>query len=332
MGEAQSSHSAFAKRLMVSFVSIGERLQLWLLRQSWFENRLLPMMPRTVRWALRRLYAAPIDLAERLSGRDATKPPRSVTFTGTSHDFTASGQELISALQQVAGLTPSSRILDIGCGVGRLGVAALQYLDSSGHYEGIDIVPAGIDWCTQNITSPHNNVHFTLADIYNGEYNPRGTVRANEYRFPFEDNSIDVAVLLSVFTHMLPADVENYISEIARMLRPGGHIYGTWYVLNPESLQLMKTTNASHQFKENRGSYWVRGGRVDELAIAYDETVIRGMHESHGLGDQLMIHYGGWCGRTLEQTDSTFAPLRRVAELAADGGQDTVIAAKGASR
>jgi SAM-dependent methyltransferase len=112
-------------------------------------------------------------------------------------------------------VTPSSHILDVGCGIGRLAVAMPGFLDADGGYEGFDIVPGGIEWCQQHIVSPHSNVRFTLADVYNKEYNPKGRVQPADYRFPYPDGTFDVAVLISVFTHMLPPAVDRYVGSAA---------------------------------------------------------------------------------------------------------------------
>jgi len=50
--------------------------------------------------------------------------------------------------------------------------------------------------------SPYGNVRFTLADVYNKEHNPEGLGAAAGYRFPYPAGTFDVAVLISVLTHM----------------------------------------------------------------------------------------------------------------------------------
>jgi len=45
-----------------------------------------------------------------------------------------------------------------------------------------------------------------------------GTVAASEFVFPFADASFDFVSLASVFTHMLPVDLEHYAGQIARVL------------------------------------------------------------------------------------------------------------------
>ena len=53
--------------------------------------------------------------------------------------------------------------------------------------------------------------------------------------FPCADNSFDLVFLTSVFTHMFAGDVENYLSEISRVLKPGGKCLITWFLLDEVS-------------------------------------------------------------------------------------------------
>jgi SAM-dependent methyltransferase len=166
-----------------------------------------------------------------------------------------------------------------------------------GGYEGFDIVPEGIAWCQQHIVSPHGNVHFTLADVYNKEYNPKGRVQPADYRFPYEDETFDAAVLISVFTHMLPRDVDRYVGEIARVLKRNGRIFATYFVITPELLRLMSSGGGSVHFRHNRGPYWLQSEKVPELGVAYDERYIREVYSGHGLSDPPDVYLGAWCGR-----------------------------------
>ena len=172
-----------------------------------------------------------------------------------------------------------------------------NFLDSDGSYEGLDIVPDAIAWCQQHVKSPRANVNFTLADVYNKEYNPKGGQSAADYRFPWNDDTFDIVVLISVFTHMLPVDLTNYVGEITRVLRKNGHLFATYYLITEESLQLMKSNGRGMQFKIDHGSHWVQSGRNAELAVAYNEQYVREVYAMYGLSDSLKIYYGDWCGR-----------------------------------
>jgi SAM-dependent methyltransferase len=287
------------KQPLLQSVSAVERLRIWLLKQAWFSSVLLPALPRQLRWILRKIYLAPIDLADRLTGRhDPGLPPKAQIFTGMPLDFAASATSTLETICSITDVSPSSHILEVGCGIGRLAIAMPDFLDANGGYEGFDIVPEGIEWCKQHIVGPHDNIQFTLADVYNKEYNPKGSTQPADYQFPYEDETFDLAVLISVFTHMLPVDVDRYVGEIARVLKKNGQIFASCYIITPESLQLMSSGRGSRHFKYNLGSHWIHSKRVPELGVAYDERYLRGIFSKHGLSDPPDIYFGHWCGRS----------------------------------
>jgi cyclopropane fatty-acyl-phospholipid synthase-like methyltransferase len=91
-------------------------------------------------------------------------------------------------------------------------------------------------------------------------------VQPADYRFPYEDDTFDAAVLISVFTHMLPRDVDRYLGEIARVLKRNGRIFATYFVITPESLRLMSSGGGSVHFRHNRGPYWIQSEKVPNSA------------------------------------------------------------------
>jgi ubiquinone/menaquinone biosynthesis C-methylase UbiE len=276
-------------------------LRRWLLDQPLFTSTILPAIPRPLRWAMRRAYLAPADVIDRVAGRRTDMvPPRSKMFVGSVEDFERSGDLLVERLVELGGLTPASSVLDLGSGIGRLAVALTRRLGPSGRYEGLDVVPTGIEWCAEHITPRHPNFRFTLADVYNGEYNPGGTVQPSEYRLPYPDESFDLVVLTSVFTHMLPEDMDHYVDEIARVLKPGGRCFATYSLLNGESRRLMEEGRSDTRFKHAMGPCAVVDEKVPELAVAYEEEYVGEVFRRRGLLTEGGVHYGSWSGRDPE--------------------------------
>lgn len=126
-------------------------------------------------------------------------------------------------LRVFGGLTTDSRVLEIGCGLGRVAYALRVVLQDRGRYHGFDICRDKIEFLNRAFTRARPNFRFAFADVYNTCYNPKGRIRGSEYRFPYPDASFDVVYAASVFTHMLPDTAEQYFREAARVLRPGGH-------------------------------------------------------------------------------------------------------------
>jgi len=156
----------------------------------------------------------------------------------SEEDHIKIGKAIFEMVKQGCSLTPSSTVLDIGCGCGRIAVPMACYL-TSGVYHGVDIVKPMVDWCASQITSRHPNFHFHHADLTNTLYSATGQSNfhfdhadltntldsatgqsAASYVFPFPDKTFDVIFATSVFTHLVKDSAQQYLNEIARMLKP----------------------------------------------------------------------------------------------------------------
>jgi SAM-dependent methyltransferase len=191
------------------------------------------------------------------------------------------------------GLRPEHRVLDIGSGIGNLAIGLLDYL--RGGYDGVEIHPEAVAWCQQAITSRYPGFRFHRADLTSRAYNPRGGQLSSTYRFPFPDRCFDFVLLYSVFTHMLPDDVEHYVREISRVLALGGVCVASYFLLNDES---RRGIDAGHSFMSfdalhSSGLCQLHDPVVPEAAVALDETFVRQVHRHAGL--QLRtVRQGSW--------------------------------------
>jgi SAM-dependent methyltransferase len=210
--------------------------------------------------------------------------------------FKANGEEFLKIYKEICGLRRTERMLDVGCGIGRKTLPLTQYLTRDARYEGFDITRAGIEWCASKITPRFPNFQFQTIEVYNKHYNPQGTCPPSQYRFPCEDGTFSFVVLGSVFTHMLPDGLSNYLSEIHRVLEKGGRCLITYFLLNPESLPLIEAGKSSLDFKFIENGYRLVCKAVPEQAIAFDEDLIMRLYRKVGL-DVTRVDYGSWCGR-----------------------------------
>jgi SAM-dependent methyltransferase len=233
---------------------------------------------------------------EGLRYRNDMIPPKSMSFVGKG-DFVKIGLEFRRHFIELAGLRPEHRVLDVGCGIGRMAIPLTEYLSPAGGYWGFDIVRQGTDWCSARITPKFPNFHFQHSDVYNKHYNPDGQVRACDYRFPFEDDFFDFIFLTSVFTHMVPADLENYLREIARVLKPGGKCLITFLLRNEESAGLIRDGKSDLDFVHEMDGYFTTKPADPEAAIAYDEQIALQFFDRCGLTVEPPVRYGSWCGR-----------------------------------
>jgi SAM-dependent methyltransferase len=265
----------------------------------------LPQIPRPERTRTRlfieavyraepmvRLRGGVADLADALRGtRDPELPPRRLQVAVGAGDFRSIGEQFRRHFVELAGLEPRHDVLDVGSGSGRMAYALKDWL--TGSYEGFDVVPAAVEWCQREITVRHPNFHFQVADIRSERYNPAGSYDAADYRFPYEAASFDFAFLTSVFTHLPRPALENYLAELARVLRPGGRCLATYFLMNDDAVSTM---GGRGEFGFEQGGQFVVDPRVPERAAAFREQDVHELHERNGLPIE-SVHYGSWCGR-----------------------------------
>ncbi len=94
---------------------------------------------------------------------------------------------------------------------------------------------------------------------------------------------------------MLRQDVERYLGELARVLRPGGCALVTWYLVSAETRRLIDDGLPSPPFLPAGDGQWVTDSKEPEAAVAYDEDVVRDLHASSGL-ELVTVRYGTWRG------------------------------------
>lgn len=243
------------------------------------------------------LALGPVDyLARAAKGKTDLPPLHLRRYVGPLRSFESSGTEFMGYLRTLAQLRPDERVLDVGCGCGQMALQLQDYLDENGSYVGVDIHRPSIDWCRKAIGSCRKNFHFEHIDVRNLAYNPNGTQPAEAYRFPFADGSFDFILLKSVFTHMRPADVSNYLSEVARLLTSNGRCLATFFLLNNEQAKLAGKGANALAFDYGEGEWRYVHKHSPESAVAYEEKFVVQLVEQYGLAVKKQI-YGHWSGR-----------------------------------
>ena len=221
------------------------------------------------------------------------------------------GNSVAAMLKNQAGLQPESDVFDVGCGTGRVAMPLTEYL-TTGSYSGIDVVESSVEWCREAFHD-FSNFHFFHVDLYSEFYNSDASFKAEEYRFPFDDESFDVVWSSSLFTHMLLPGVDNYLSEMARVARPGGRIWNSYLLLDEVSEPLVLGPRKDGR----RMQHEVEGGRVGykdkpEHVVGLRKDRIFDLHQKHGL-EIVDVRLSNWSGG---RPDTKFR------------GQDVIVAKK----
>jgi SAM-dependent methyltransferase len=272
----------------------------------------LPHRPfRATRFLVEKLYGArglimpaldAIDLVVRRLRGQADFPPLSArqlvsgTFRASVAEFEAVGRAEARSWEDTMGLLPEHTVLDIGCGCGRVARHLLERLRPPGRYLGADVDARAIEWCQGRLAARHAGALFFHIDAFNSIYNPGSRRPASDYRFPVPDGSVDRIGLSSVFTHMLPEDVQSYLREIARMLAPGGCAYAGVFLLAPHRLAGEAGPVVAARFPFARKGYAFTSEKYPDLEVAYDLDAWRSMVARAGLTLREPVLWGTWPG------------------------------------
>lgn len=237
----------------------------------------------SMRYIVRKLYYLPSDLLRR---RDQLVPPQGLIYTGNG-DFLKAGKDWTDFFVR-HGLAETDAFLDIGSGIGRMAVGLTSVL--KGQYEGFEAMKVGVDWCQKKITPKFPNFHFQHINLHNDLYNKDG-LDAASFVFPYTDDSFDFACAISVFSHMIDTEVDNYLKECSRVMKPGGVLVATFFIIHKG----MEQKHKSFSFNHDRGHYYLMNDKVVSANVAFDYEWLLSRMKTHGL---IVEHYirGSWSG------------------------------------
>lgn len=251
-----------------------------------------------------------LDALDALAGRgDPLVPPRRLRGRVGDSDFVATGEAVADLLVELAGLRAGDRVLDVGCGYGRVARALAARLGAEGSYHGFDASAEAVLWCERRYARLHPGFRFTHLDVGNGVYNPDGALAARDVRFPYDDAAFDIVVVTSVFTHMLADGADRYLAECARVLRAGGRLLATFLLLDDDARARRREGAAAIEFRQEHWPAAFADPARPEEAVGYDEGWVRDRLAAHGLTVTEPVRRGSWSGRT-----------------GADGFQDVIVA------
>jgi SAM-dependent methyltransferase len=273
-------------------------------------HRVKRRVPARLRPLLRAMLRFVTDFGSK-SPTQRPVPPRHLRLSSASRDFLRYGALFAQLLVDLGGLEPNDRILDVGSGCGRTALPLTTVLSDGGSYSGFDINKPAVDWCIDYVQPLHSGFTFKWIDLDSPLYNRGGSGQSSAFSFPYPDGEFDFVYSVSLFTHLMEETTSRYIREMARVLRPGGRLFNTFFLLNEHSREAVARNAATFSFdtvaSENAA---VADRHEPEAAVAYDEGWIRSTYASAGL-TVTNVSYGTWSGRASGRT-----------------GQDIIVATK----
>lgn len=118
-----------------------------------------------------------------------------------------SGAKTAQSLVELAAIGPGDDVLEIGCGIGRVGLPLARRCR---HWTGADISTNMLAYAGERLRGLSNVRLVRLENVGLRE---------------FEDASFDVVYTTDMFEHLDEIDRWRYVQEAFRVLRPGGRFY-----------------------------------------------------------------------------------------------------------
>ena len=242
-----------------------------------------------------------------LKNRFLPCPDPDSIFVGDGN-FQAVGSEFLGHFIRKGGLQKTSRVLDIGCGIGRMAVPLTQYLDfDKGSYCGIDPVAGGINWCQQKVSPAYSNFEFRHVDIAHNLYNPKGAIDGLELVLPYEGNQFDFIIMTSVVTHLPDEEVSAYLREVERLLAPGGRLFMTAFVVDKvaqENVSNKRDARLGFQ-RYDEGPCWFVPELPPLAAVGFDDGFLDRALTGAGL-TTITKSFGHWRGVSSDHYQDLF--------------------------
>ena len=141
------------------------------------------------------------------ASRDKSQASKSVAATDDEVELERSGKATTQFLLDHVGILPGDVVLEIGCGIGRVGKHIARHCQ---HWIGTDVSQNMLEFAAENLRNLRN-VEFVELSGYDLK--------------PIASESIDVVYCTVVFPHLTQWDRYAYVEEAFRVLRSGGKLY-----------------------------------------------------------------------------------------------------------
>ncbi len=146
-----------------------------------------------------------------------------------------------------SGAQPGMKVLEVGCGSGAYTPFFARAVGPEGSVAALDIQPEMLAQITAKLAKPENR------DIHNITLH-----EASAYELPFEDNSLDLVYMITVFQEI--PDRPRTLAEVRRVLKPGGILAITEWLFDPDypfmSTTIKQGTQAGLLVEAAPGNFW----------------------------------------------------------------------------
>lgn len=227
------------------------------------------------------------DIFAAMQSEQINGVPLSDVIGGGSPEVVAT--EILGAVTNYVDLTLPRSVLDVGCGCGRIAAGLTQHLTPGSRYVGVDIVSGLVDFGKKFITSRYPNFTFLLLDQGNFTYD---ALRQKEARIDIAKlseaqpaGSVDLAISISLFTHLDYAQALDILTAISRMLTKGGQAFVTVFMVDADARGAIESGRTNFSFRHRTPSGKLQAEKLEDptYAVGYEVEQIGELARSAGL-------------------------------------------------
>ena len=168
------------------------------------------------------------------------------------------------------GLSPGDRVLDVGAGFGRHVFECAR--------RGADVI--ALDYAEDEVVQTRATLGAMVDDGEIDLDRVKGVLRGDATTLPFGDDAFDVVITSEVLEHI--QDDTAAITEMVRVLRPGGHFAATVPAWLPEKINWM-LSDEYHAPKSPGGHVRIYSATELKAKLRSAGIDLTGSHRAHAL-------------------------------------------------
>lgn len=208
-----------------------------------------------------------------------------------SYNHTVETKSLIKICDKYSHIKEGDKILDFGCGTGRI----IKNLQNKVDIVGIDICRRYYDICL------NNKLNVDYVDLFHDEYNPDGKISIHDFKLPYQNKSFDKVLSFYVFNHLYDRYFTQSLVECLRVLKNNGMITMSCMIINDTREQILKVDGSCKYYQI--GEWWFSNEHRQNLNVGVLEKLLRRIVMLNGGQIIEPIRYCNWSGASKYKPD-----------------------------